>query len=89
MYYLPVAGGRLFYQRLQQIVDVQAVNAFAESHSASFYAATIGRPSLLRGTYFRLLLIRYFECIDSVRGMVWRTADSLTLRGFAVRFIPF
>ena len=34
------------------------------------------------GTYFRLLLIGYFEGIDSERGMAWRTADSLALRGF-------
>ena len=42
----------------------------------------IGRPSLLPGTYFRLLLIGYFEGIDSERGIAWRTADSLALRGF-------
>ena len=35
-----------------------------------------GRPSLLPGTYFRLLLIGYFEGIDSERGIAWRTADS-------------
>jgi transposase len=34
------------------------------------------------GTYFRLLLIGYFEGIDSERGIAWRTADSLALRGF-------
>ena len=49
---------------------------------APFYAATVGRPSLLPGTYFRLLLIGYFEGIDSERGIAWRTADSLALRGF-------
>ncbi len=41
-----------------------------------------GRPSLTPGTYFRLLLIGYFEGIDSERGIAWRTADSLALRGF-------
>ena len=44
----------------------------------------IGRPSLLPGTYFRLLLIGYFEGIDSERGIAWRTADSLALRGWSV-----
>ena len=47
-----------------------------------FDAATVGRPSLLPGTYFRLLLIGYFEGIDSERGIAWRTADPLALRGF-------
>jgi transposase len=32
--------------------------------------------------YFRLLLIGYFEGIDSERGIAWRVADSLTLREF-------
>ena len=41
-----------------------------------------GRPSLTPGTYFRLLLIGYFEGIDSERGIAWRAADSLGLRQF-------
>ena len=59
-----------------------AFDAFVEAPCASFYATTIGRPSLTPGTYFRLLLIGYFEGIDSERGIAWRTADSLALRGF-------
>ena len=42
----------------------------------------VEQPSLTQGTYFRLLLIGYFEGIDSERGIAWRTADSLALRGF-------
>jgi transposase len=53
-----------------------------ETQCAPFYAAKVGRPSLAPGTYFRLLLIGYFEGIDSQRGIEWRTADSLALRGF-------
>src|SRR5947207_7989787 len=41
-----------------------------------------GRPSLAPGRYFRLLLIGYFEGIDSERGIAWRAADSLALRSF-------
>jgi len=37
---------------------------------------------LTPGTYFRLLLIGYFEGIDSERGIAWRCADSLGLREF-------
>ena len=79
---LPVTGGHPFYQRLNQVLDTHAFDAFVEAHCAPFYAATVGRPSLLPGTYFRLLLIGYFEGIDSERGIAWRTADSLALRGF-------
>ena len=34
------------------------------------------------GVYFRLLLIGYFEGLDSERGIAWRVADSLSLRKF-------
>jgi transposase len=42
----------------------------------------MGRPGLAPGLYFRLLLIGYFEGLDSERGIAWRTADSLALRDF-------
>src|SRR3954447_4956105 len=79
---LPATGGHPFYQRLNQVLDEHAFDAFVEAQCASFYADTLGRPSLTPGTYFRLLLIGYFEGIDSERGIAWRTADSLALRGF-------
>ena len=79
---LPRTGGHPFYQRLNQILDTHAFDEFVEAQCAPFYADTVGRPSLTPGTYFRLLLIGYFEGIDSERGIAWRTADSLALRGF-------
>jgi transposase len=42
----------------------------------------MGRPSLAPGQYFRLLLVGYFEGIDSERGIAWRAADSLAVRSF-------
>jgi len=42
----------------------------------------MGRPSLPPGVYFRLLLIGYFEGIESERGIAWRVADSIGLRDF-------
>ena len=79
---LPQTGGHPFYQRLNQILAEHGFDAFVEAHCVPFYAAKIGRPSLTPGTCFRLLLIGYFEGIDSERGIAWRTADSLALRGF-------
>jgi transposase len=79
---LPTTAGHPFYQRLNQVLDEQAFDAFVEAQCASFYADNLGRPSLMPGTYFRLLLIGYFEGIDSERGIAWRTADSLALRRF-------
>jgi transposase len=79
---LPRTGGHPFYQRLNAVLDQHDFDTFVEGQCAPFYAATVGRPSLTPGTYFRLLLIGYFEGIDSERGIAWRTADSLALRGF-------
>ena len=45
-------------------------------------AATVGRPSLAPGRYFRLLLLGYFEGLDSERAIAWRAADSLSIRAF-------
>jgi len=39
-------------------------------------------PGLPPGMHFRLLLIGYFEGIDSERGIAWRAADSFALREF-------
>src|SRR5881409_750927 len=47
-----------------------------------FYARLNGRPSLPPGRYFRLLLLGYFEGLDSERGIAWRAADSLAVRRF-------
>ena len=74
---LPVTGGHPFYQRLNQVLDTHAFDAFVEAQCAPFYAATVGRPSLLPGTYFRLLLIGYFE------GDRFGARDCLAHRGFA------
>jgi transposase len=79
---LPPTGGHPFYQRLNHVLDAHGFDEFVEAQCAPFYADTLGRPSLTPGTYFRLLLIGYFEGIDSERGIAWRTADSLALRGF-------
>lgn len=79
---LPPTGGHPFYQRLNHVLEAHAFDDFVEAQCAPFYATTVGRPSLTPGTYFRLLLIGYFEGIDSERGIAWRTADSLALRGF-------
>ena len=34
------------------------------------------------GRYFRLLLLGYFEGLDSERAIAWRAADSLSIRQF-------
>jgi transposase len=74
--------GHPFYGRLNEILAKHGFDEYVASRCAKFYAARRGRPSLPPAVYFRLLLIGYFEGIDSERGIAWRVADSLTLRAF-------
>src|ERR1700685_3548168 len=79
---LPKSPGHPFYTRLSALLDADDFDRFVEEQCAKFYAPVMGRPSLAPGRYFRLLLIGYFEGIDSERGIAWRANDSLALRRF-------
>ena len=79
---LATAPGHPFYQHLNALLDEEKFDEFAEAQCARFYCSGNGRPSLPPGTYFRLLLIGYFEGLGSERGIAWRVADSLGLRQF-------
>src|SRR5258706_1685097 len=79
---LPTTVAHPFYERLNQILDKAGFDAHVEGLCARFYAETMGRPGLATGRYFRLLLIGYFEGLDSERAMAWRAADSFALRRF-------
>jgi transposase len=78
----PTAASHPFYTRLNQLLRQHGFDDFAEAQCATFYAETMGRPGLAPGICFRLLLIGYFEGIDSERGIAWRAADSFALRDF-------
>lgn len=79
---LPTAPGHPFYSRLNEILDKAGFDQFCEESCRGFYHAKLGRPSLAPGLYFRVMMIGFFEGIDSERGIAWRLADSLTLRQF-------
>jgi transposase len=65
-----------------QLLREHGFDDFVEGQCTEYYAETMGRPGLPPGIYFRLLLIGYFEGIDSERGIAWRAADSFALRDF-------
>jgi transposase len=79
---LPTAPGHPFYKRLNEVLDKAGFDRFCESNCAAFYHEKLGRPSLAPGLYFRVMMIGFFEGLDSERGIAWRLADSLTLRQF-------
>ena len=78
---LPRSPGHPFYKRMNgcwakrgSTVRRRAVRAVLRGGQ--------GRPSIPPGVYFRMLLVGYFEGIDSQRGIAWRCSDSLALREF-------
>jgi transposase len=79
---LPQTPAHPFYAKLNEVLAAEGFDPFVQGLCAKFYHQTMGRPSLEPGKYFRLLLLGYFEGIDSERGIAWRCADSLSLRSF-------
>jgi transposase len=79
---LATAPGHPFYKRLNEVLDKASFDRFCEANCAEFYHKKLGRPSLAPGLYFRVMMIGFFEGLDSERGIAWRLADSLTLRQF-------
>jgi transposase len=79
---LPKSPGHPFYVRLNASLDTHDFDRFVEGKCRKFYAKVLGRPSLTPGRYFRLLLVGYFEGLDSERGIAWRATDSLAIRSF-------
>lgn len=78
---LPKGPSHPFYARLNEVLAKRGLDEFVEKLCAPFYKEG-GRPGIAPGVYFRMLLIGYFEGIDSQRGIAWRCADSFSLRHF-------
>jgi transposase len=81
---LPKSAGHPFYQKLNALLAEADFDPWIEKRCQRFYATEEkrGQPSIPPGVYFRMLLVGYFEGLDSQRGIAWRCADSLSLRQF-------
>lgn len=79
---LAPAPAHPFYQQFNAILAAGGFDAFCATRCAPFYAEKMGRPSIPPGVYFRMLMMGYFEKLDSEREIAWRCADSLALRAF-------
>ena len=75
------SSGHPFYQRLNELLDAEKFDEFVEGHCRKFYAATMGRPGLVPGIYFRSLLIGYFEGIVSGDALHHAAGYGRELRG--------
>jgi transposase len=76
--------GHPFYKKLNELLADAGFDRWVEQRCRRYYEEEEkrGQPSLPPGVYFRMLLVGYFEGIDSQRGIAWRCADSLALRQF-------
>jgi transposase len=79
---LPKSPGHPFYQKLNHVLAEAQFDSWIENRCESYYAATLGRPSIPPGVYFRMILVGYFEGIASQRGIAWRCSDSRSLADF-------
>jgi transposase len=81
---LPKSPGHPFYRKLNELLAEAEFDRWIEGRCRQYYATDEKRrqPSLPPGVYFRMLLVGYFENLDSQRGIAWRCADSLSLRQF-------
>lgn len=80
---LPRSAGHPFYDELQAALRAADFDRFVEELCKPYDSSSPrGRRSLPPGRYFRMLLVGYFEGLDSERGIEWRCADSLSLREF-------
>jgi transposase len=79
---LPKSVGHIFYRKLNRLLAEADFDRVAEQMCEPYYHASLGRPSIPPGVYFRMLLVGYYEGIGSQRGIAWRCGDSLSLREF-------
>ena len=79
---LPRGPGHPFYEKLNELLAEAGFDEFVEELCRPHYAERLGRPGIPPGVYFRMLLVGYFEGLDSQRGIAWRCADSLALKRF-------
>ena len=79
---LPEAPGHPFYRKLNALLAEAAFDRCVEDLCRPYYVEHVGRVSIPPGTYFRMLLVGYFEGLDSQRGIAWRCADSRSLQEF-------
>jgi transposase len=78
---LPKSPGHPFYRKLNELLGELDFDRRVEDLCAQYYKKT-GRPSIPPGIYFRMLILGYFEGLDSQRAIAWRCKDSLSVREF-------
>jgi transposase len=71
-----------FYERVNQVLAADGFDDHVEELCEPFFVKGKGRNSIPPGTYFRMLLVGFFEGLESERAIDWRVSDSMSLRPF-------
>jgi len=81
---LPKASPSRFYELLNQTLEEMNFAGEVRALCAPAYADKTrgGRPGIDPVIYFKMLMVGFFEGIESERAIAARCADSLSLRGF-------
>lgn len=81
---MPSGPRHRFYDALNKLLDEAGFDEHVETLCAMSFEPRSqgGRPSIPPGVYFRMLVLGYFEGIESERGICWRCEDSLSLKRF-------
>ncbi len=61
--------GHVFYERLNEVLSEHGFDRRIEHLCRRYYRGRVGRPSMAPGVYFRMLLVGYFEALDSERAI--------------------
>lgn len=81
---LPAATPDGFYKRVNRTLEQMdfAPKVWAICRPAYAGAAKGGRPGIDPVVYLKMLMVGFFENLDSERAIASRCADSLSIRGF-------
>jgi transposase len=81
---LPKASPSRFYELLNRTLEAMDFAEQVRAICAPAYAdaARGGRPGIDPVVYFKMLMVGFFEGLESERAIAARCADSLSLRGF-------
>lgn len=82
---LPTTPATGFYQRLEAALDEHEFGDGVRRLCAPYYdmdASKGGQPGIDPEVYFKMLMVGFFENIESERAIAARCADSLSIRAF-------
>jgi transposase len=82
---LPTSPANTFYDRLDRVLQEEGFGDQVRAFCAPFYnmdASKGGQPGIDPEVYFKMLMVGFFENLQSERAIAARCADSIAIRAF-------